>query len=184
MKFDVSLAGWILAVITFFAGTIIPVIYQKFSFEGVSIRQPVELRIFVQDEEQKKKDEIIFSTILKFANATNSSVLIDEIILNPSIINNISFTLQEVKFKDFSPGKTYSFSVPLSDEKGVALNYLPFIIKSAEERAAVVEFQIAYPAENRDSAFKVLTEYAENNGLMVDIRLNGKYRSYRLNVKR
>ena len=183
MQFNVPLARWIPAVISFVAGSIVPVIYSKLSYEGVSIKQPYELRAFVQNKEQKNRSEIIFSTILKFANATKSSVLIDEVNLNPSSINGIEFAIQKVSFKEFTPGEQYSFHVPLADEKGVALNYLPFIVKSNEERALVIEFIISYSKEKRASAFEVLSQHAEANGLLINIRVNGKFRNYVLNVK-
>jgi len=183
MKFDVSLAGWILAVVSFFIGTIVPVVYGKFTFEGISIKQPYELRVFRQNDDQKENNEMIFSTLLKFANATSSSILVDEIKLNPSVIHGIQFYIQNVSFKSFTPEGQYSFHVPLSDEKDVALNYLPFIVKSNEEKSMVMEFKIKATTEKRNIAFNELSKYGEKNGLLVGFRINGKYRSYTLYTK-
>ena len=44
MQFDVPVAGWILSVITFIVGTIVPVVWQRISYDGISIKQPYEFR--------------------------------------------------------------------------------------------------------------------------------------------
>ena len=64
-----ELADWILAVVSFVAGTIVPVIYARLSFDAISVRQPFDVRGVFQDEQDRQRKRVAFSTLVKIANA-------------------------------------------------------------------------------------------------------------------
>jgi hypothetical protein len=143
MNIDVSLAGWILSVITFILGTIVPAIFQRFSYQGVGIKQPIDIRAVFQSLEDAKKAQIRFLAIIKIANAEKDSVLLDEIRIPSPQIRDVKFKAEkDVRLAALDLGKT--IRIPFSDDPEYNQKYFPLIIKADEEEILGLEIIFHY----------------------------------------
>lgn len=79
MKMDIPAAGWILSVVSFLAGTVVPTVYNKISFDGLSVQQ-AHVKAFTRE---KDLNVVVFSTVIKIANAKKESVIVEVIKTSP-----------------------------------------------------------------------------------------------------
>ncbi len=182
MNIDIPLAGWLLSIITFMLGTITPFLYQRFFHEGIAVRQAYDVRATTQDETEKHQGKVIFSTIVKFANAQKEAILLDGIEVSSITTEGVYFQSIGFKLKVNEPGD--QIYLPPQTTPDQALDYLPLLIKSNEERIIAIGFSFRYnPKEDKGAVVK-LSNYVEKQGLKVAFRINGKYRDYVMKVSR
>jgi len=182
MAIDIPLAGWILSVVTFVLGTIAPFLYRRFIHEGISVQQAYDVRATTQDDNEKEKGEVIFSTIVKFANAQKETVLLDGVNASSVTTDGIEFEPIGFELKVYEP-KAQIYLPPHTTPDQI-LDYLPLLIKSDEERIIAIGFRFRYKPKNDENAPFVFGNYIERQGLKVAFRINGKYRNYVTKVKK
>lgn len=182
MSLDISFAGWLLAVVTFLLGTITPFLYRRFFHEGISIQPAYDVRATTQDDSDKAKSQVVFSTIVKIANAGKNTLLLDGIEVASVTSKGITFEPRGVEIRIYEP-KTEIYLPPHTAPDNL-LDYLPLLVKSDEERILGIGFRFRYsPQESSGAGFK-LSDFVEEQGLNVSFRINGKNRTYVLRVKR
>src|SRR5262249_51165181 len=97
----------------------------------------------------------------------------------------VKYTLVNMSFIDVAPNT--SIPVPLDLEHvnpKPVLNYLPFLVKSNEEREIAIELLLSYEHTRNADAYAIISKTLEGVGLGVEIRINEKYRSYTLHIAR
>ena len=108
--------------------------------------------------------------------------MIDDIKLNPDVLEGVSYSINKIEFVGSAPPPPGNLIyIPFSLNKSLALNYLPFLVKSNEERQIAIEFTILSSDESHHR-YDVLSRQLEGSGLLVEIRINGKYRPYSLRM--
>jgi len=160
MNFNVPVAGWILSVVTFLAGTLVPVLWNRLSYEGIAIKQPYEFRALTKQAPESK--EVIFTTLIKIANAKSDPALIDDITLGTNDIDGVQFSLTKISFMDAAPGVT--IYIPFDTQEKMPVNYLPFIVTGNEERQIAIEFRLAFSAPKDVDAFETISKRLEGSG--------------------
>ena len=181
MMFDIPLAKLLLAILSFIAGTIVPVLYRKLSFEGVAIKQPFPFRAVRQDDRDREHHEILFGTVVKVANVRKESLLIDEISLSGLDANGARFSPKRQAYEFIKPGEDFVF--PLSFKQDRSQRYLPIIIKPDEEWTLAIETYFEYSPEPTKDPVDILARKIESDGLRISFRINGKYRAYSLRIR-
>lgn len=170
----VPLAGWALAVATFLTGTIVPVVYRRVSFEGISLRQAHNVRVVTESATRV----LTFSATVKVANVGRGAVVLDGIRAPDSLsIDDIALHWVGTELKLYSPGAP--ITLPPSHAEG-GEDFLPVVVASPEERILAIGLRFSYPP--RDSPAILLSRHVERHGLTVGFRINGKYRDYTLTV--
>jgi hypothetical protein len=183
---DLELADWMLAVVSFMTGTIVPVVYGRLTYEGVSLRQPFDVRGVFQDEKNRQRSELVFSTVVKIVNAQEKSLIIDDIQGAPIMASGIKFEFVGLDLRTSEPGD--ALHLPPHTE-GVQLDYLPLLIKGNTERLITLGIWFRYTtdgflSEGRDATpTDVFMGAATEPGLKMSFRINGKYRGYVLHAK-
>ncbi len=195
-KFNVPLAGWILSALTFLLGTIVPASFQfvhsKFTYDGISVRPLDNIRSVYGYEDQPL---VSFSTLLKVANSSKESVMIDGVDSPKTVeIPGFSLTFQRIELKFFAhdedtvlppsnpavilrPG---GYAERRSDLQPVFQDYLPLILKSDEGKLLGITFYFTYYGNVQDKVVKELSRYLEQKGLPIKIGINGKYRNLKV----
>ena len=182
MNFDIPLAGWLLSVITFGMGTILPFLYSRFFHEGISIQQ-YDIRATNQDENDKKEKQIIFSTVIKFANAQKESILLEGI--NTFLVKSEKNNFKPVNFQLSIRDPKEQIYLPPRIEPDVIFDHLPILIKSDEEKIIAIGFKFQYTnLVDDENIVHEFGQYIEKHGLPVAFRINGKYRKYAMKVRR
>lgn len=171
-----------MSLVTFLLGTVTPFIYRRFFHEGISVQQAFDVRAVTQEEFEKNQSEVIFSTIVKFANAQKETVLLDGVEVSSVKAHGIQFDPIGVELKVYEP-KTAIYLPPHTTPDNV-LDYLPLLVKSNEERIIAIGFRFRYSSKDSEEVNSKLFEYIEENNLKVSFRINGKYRNYVMKVKR
>jgi hypothetical protein len=182
MAIDIPLAGWVLSLLAFVLGTITPFIYRRFFYEGLSVQPVLGVRAITQDNSQKTQDEVVFSTVVKFANAGTGTVLLDGAEVSPLAVDEFEFKPIGFELKLYEP-KT-EIHLPPSTTPDHLIDYLPLLIKSSEERMMAIGFKLKCSPCASLRAMQRLGDHIENNGLKVAFRINGKYRKYVIRVRR
>jgi hypothetical protein len=168
---NVSVAGWVLSLFTLLLGTVLPTLYARFAFDGISIGKV--------DVAQYKADasEAGMSFSVRIANTTKSAIAVEAIKTNlPELLHGLNphLTSEEAWIESPSAG-----------EEG---ENLPIVIPPESVRS--IEFKEYYRIEPpTDSSIPHDTKAAEieriksslrraivENGLEVAIILNGKLR--------
>ena len=146
------------------------------------MRQAYDVRATTQDETEEGQGEVIFSTIVKLANAQKETVLLDGIEVSSLKKEDIEFEPSGVELRVLESQAV--IHLPPHTAPGRLLDYLPLLIKSDEERIIAMGFRFQYsPRDDADAAFK-LSEHIEQQGLRVAFRINDKFRNYVMTVKR
>ena len=70
--------------------------------------------------------------------------MIDDIKLNPDVLEGVSYSIHKNRVCRLRPPPPPGIPthIPFSLNKSLALNYLPFLVKSNEERQIAIEFTI------------------------------------------
>lgn len=148
----------------------------------MSVQQAFDVRAVTQEDSEKNQGEVVFSTIVKFANARKDTVLLDSIEVSRVKTQDIVFEPAGVELKVYEPGA--EIYLPPHTDPDHLLDYLPLLVKSNEERIIALGFRFRYnPKDLLEAPFK-LSEHIEDNGLKVSFRINGKYRNYLMKIKR
>jgi uncharacterized protein YjbI with pentapeptide repeats len=170
----VPLAGWVLALVTFAAGTVVPVVYRRFSFDEISLQQAHDVRVVTESDARL----LIFSTVLKVANVGGGAVVLDHIRAPEALsIDGLELRWIGTELKLHSPGAP--ITLPPSDGDG-GPDYLPVVIGSPDERILALGFRFSYPPGA--SPATRLSRHIERHGLAAGFRINGKYRDYTLKI--
>jgi hypothetical protein len=182
MDFNIPLAGWILSLIAFLVGTILPVLYRKYSYDGISLKQLNILRAVLQTGYQRESGAATVSTLIKLANARKDSLLLENITV-PSI------KTAGVRFR--SLGTCLHFlradevpHLPFSDSLNWVPNDFPLIVESDEEKIIGIDFLFQTLPEDTDNITNVLSNHIAANGLPIRFTINGKYRDYVVRIPR
>lgn len=184
---DIELADWVLAVVSFVTGTIVPVLYGRLSYEGVSLRQPFDVRGVFQDQSNKRRGELVFATIVKIVNAQEKSLIIDDIQGAAVRASTLSFEYVGVDLRASEPDGPVH--LPPHSAENARLDYLPLLVKSNTERLVSLGIWFRYapmgssPQAGDISPTDAFMEVASGPGLRVRFRINGKYRGYVLHAK-
>lgn len=180
-------ADWILAAVSFVAGTIVPVIYARLTFDAISLRQPFDVRGVFQDERDKRRKELVFSTLVKIANAQGKPLIIDDIRADSVHGQTTDFEFIGIDLRASKPGG--AFHLPPHSFQNNALDYLPLLIKDNSECIITLGIWFRYselvnrPDTSDSTPTDALMQMAEEPGLKVHFRINGKYRRYVLHAK-
>jgi hypothetical protein len=195
MKIDIPAAGWILSVVSFLAGTVVPTVYEKISFDGLSVRQlPIKsvntIDIF------GKHNFVVFSTVIKIANARKESVIVEGIQAPSISLPTFSFQPVGTEFKIVT--RNESFGLPPAEPQawfsgdtspaatssvmGSFADNPPIIVKGDEEKLLAVGVRFSYSGTGTGEASSALFDYVDRAGLPVQIEINGKYRSFTLRI--
>lgn len=204
---DINFYSLILAVISFVIGTLVPIFYRRFSYEGLSIQQPfpVDILISVESDEKNHISHHVFVTVVKIANSQKDSALIDDIQLDLPTKVNFDTHLTEIKIKILSPEDLIYAPIDLQvqvvtgKEKAVekeyifpdgesyvvlsqptSFSYLPFIVKGNEELLMAIQFSLP------KSVITDLIDQNRNSNKQLKklkFRVNGKYRTYGVYVR-
>jgi hypothetical protein len=177
---DIPLAGWLLSVLSFIAGTIVLVVYRRISYEGICFRQPADIRAVTQDTEQRKRRVVIFSAVVKVANAMKESAILEDISVDRIGMARLQFEPIGIDVNLLDPGTP--IRIPPETE-ATGSNQLPALVKADSERMIVLGIWFRYTGDDPDDAVSVLTETIEKTGVRVLFRINGKDRSYALHAK-
>jgi hypothetical protein len=182
MRLDIPLAGWILSVLTFLVGSIIPILYRRLSYDGISLKQPYCLRAVLQKEQQRESGTITFSTLIKIANARRESLLMENIYVPSLSVSGIRFR---------SLGTSLHFlradeipRLPFSDSDNWIPNAFPLIVRSDEERNIGIDFLFQCSSRDTDHITDTLSNHISAKGLPIRFTINGKYRDYVVRIKR
>jgi hypothetical protein len=198
MKIDIPLAGWILSVATFLLGTILPVVYGKFAFDGISVHQVSKVRSVYTDLEQGTN---AFSTLLKVANVNKEAIVVEGLDAPELSVSGFSFKPLQTEFKLFTEGDTIALpsshpivllnpdgstttNIPES-VKPVSEDFPPLIIKSNEGKLLGITIYFGcrqFEKKNERTIREALYNYIIDNGLRIRIRINGKYRPFKLQI--
>jgi hypothetical protein len=127
-EMDIKVADSVLAVVSFFAGTIVPVVYKRLAYDQISLRQPSDIRGVFQDADTLKQHQIIFFTVVKLANASKDCLIIDEIRADSVSTFAAGYECVGVDLKTSKPGE--EIQLPPT---GPALDFLPFLVKETSE---------------------------------------------------
>ncbi len=197
MKIDIPAAGWILSVVSFLAGTVVPTVYEKISFDGLSVQQ-LPIKSVVGANINGNPNVVVFSTVIKIANAKKESVIVEGIEAHSITLPTFSFQPVGIEFKVV--GKDESFGLPPAEPQawfstsksppftvpsflGVFdTDHPPIIVKPDEEKVLAVGVRFSYSTTGTGGASSALFDYIERAGLPVQIEINGKYRSFTLRI--
>jgi hypothetical protein len=193
-KFNVSFAGWILSALTFVLGVIVPFVYGKFTYDGISVRPLDNIRSVSGYRDQPV---VHFSTLLKVANATKESVMIDGVDSPGTVdIPGFSLTSQRIELKLFAPGEAAvlppshpqvilepdGYAVTCPSLQPVFRDFLPVIVKSNEDKLLGVTFYFTYSGNALEKVVDELGRYLEQKGLPIKVKINGKYRGLKVSI--
>jgi hypothetical protein len=181
MSIDIPLAGWVLSASSFVVGTLIPIIYRRLSHEGMSIKQFLDVRAVTQESSQEKASHVVFSTLLKMANARKETVLLDEIKVATVAVSAARYELSKVTIKLHKEPTNIHLPPETGDEE---LDFLPTLVRPDEERIIALGLTFRYTPRNLENPTALLADWISDHGLEVFFRINGKYRSYTLRIKR
>jgi hypothetical protein len=181
VQLDIPLAGWVLSVLTFAAGTIVPVIFRRLSYEGLSVKQPLDVRAVFQDDDSQRRSELVFGTLVKIANAGKDALIIDDIQTGSLEGFGGRFTPIGVDVKAYDPHQTIRVPPsPASPEEDP--DYMPLLIKDETERLLSLGLWFRY-SQSMSEVVDQFGQLAADPGIKVHFRINGKYRPYVLHAK-
>ena len=211
MKFNISLAGWILSLATFISGSVLYPLYLHLSFDGFSVQQTSMVRSVSQDPAQPI---VHFSTLLKVANARKYAVLIEELKAPDKIkVPGFCFVPYYTEFKFFTPNETIALppsgpiievlpgrgAVLLSDLQResagttgptptaapVLPDLPPLLVKSGEEKLLGVTIYFSFTSSEPgkvNEAHQALYNHIMSEGLPIRLGINGEYRRFKLQI--
>jgi hypothetical protein len=206
MKLNIPLAAWILSLITFILGTFVIPIYQRLSFDGFSVQQLSNVRSVVEDP---ARHVVHFSTLLKVANVKKEAIIIEGLKAPEIKVPGYSFKPSYTEFKFFGPGETIALPpsnpviVVLPDRGAVLLrdqgastgipqsvapvfeDFPPLIVKSSEDKLLGVTIYFSFQqvkTGEEDEAHNALYNHILKEGLPIKLSVNGKYRSFKLQI--
>lgn len=167
---DIDLANWLLSLFTFLCGTIVVPALQRLRHEGYSIRQPVDVRFIYQDPQNREQKEIFFCVLIKIANGSAKSLILDDIQATPIVSQNYKFEYLGVNVKKSDDGGI-EFPPP---DAGSGGDMFPFLIGADVERILAVGLVFKYTEipNGDDSAHPIdeLMAIANTQGVRVLIR--------------
>ncbi len=188
MDIDISSVSWVLPVLTFLAGTVVPLVYKKLSFDGLVVKSLIDKVLPISFDENSKGKTNYYLMVLKYVNAKQQSFIVEEV--NPIFdrsgdrgANKIA-SFAEI-MEDGSPLKILSrhnspHSVNIEPDKiSLDLNPLPFLIKGQSDVTVAHLFKVLCSEGDRSSM-------VENKNEMIDvqIKVNGKFRSYGCKIQK
>ena len=198
MKINVPLAGWILSVVAFLLGTIVPAIYKRFSYDGISVQQLSNIRSVSAFPGQKT---VYFSTLLKVANVDKQAIVIEGLDAAKIAVPGFSLELLRTEFKFFARGEIIalpaSHPIVLLQPDGntttdipesvrpVFEDFPPLIVKSDEDKLLGITMYFDCPEVEKGKEGGVvdaLYNYILHNGLPIRLHINGRYRSFTLRI--
>jgi hypothetical protein len=182
MEIDIPLAGWVLSVVTFALGTVFPVVFRRLSYEGLSLRQPFDILAVSQNDEDQRRCELVFSTLVKVANAGKDSLIIDHIEARSLGEPPAQFIPLGVDLRAYEPGEPVH--MPPHTSPDGEMDYLPLLVKGETERVICLGLWFRYSATTLAEPLEAFTKLAQTPGVKVYFRVNGKYRRYFLHAKR
>lgn len=187
---DLKLADFVLAIVSFIAGVIVPFVYRRFFFGDLSLKQPFDFRAVFQDKEGRERHQFVFCTIVKLANSSTNSFIIDDIRADSANTKAAKHECVGVDLKTSSPKESLQF--PLYKQEGANLtpqdlDHLPFLVKANTELLISLGLWFRYAAlETGGTTFNPTDDFmtvARDPGIVVGFRINGKYREYTLRAK-
>ena len=176
---DMPLAGWLLSALSFVAGTVVPVLYRRLSYDGICFRQPADIRAVTQGEGDAVRRLVTFSTVVKVANSNKASAILEDITVKLSRELSRQFKSVGVDVNLLEPGSSVHLP-PERDPSGT--NQLPALIKSDSERIIALGILFRYSG-NDPNPVGVLANAIRETGIRVLFRINGKDRGYLLHAK-
>lgn len=177
MSIDIPLAGWLLSASSFLLGTVTPLIYRLLSHEGMSIKQFQDVKAVTQEAAQKTACVVVFSTLLKIANARKETVLLDEIKVPDLVTSTTRFELMRVTMKLHE--QPTNIHLPPKED----LDVFPTLVRPDQERIMALGLTFRYTPRSIEDATSLLYDRISDCGVQVLFRINGKYRSYTLRIK-
>lgn len=178
-------ADSVLAIVSFFVGTIVPVLYRKLMYEGISLKQPFDVRGVFEDHESRNRHQLVFSTVVKLANGTKESLIIDDIQAQSVSTQAAKYDYVGIDLKTTKPGE--AFRLPPQTQIDSTLDYLPLLVKDNTESLITIGLWFRYAiASTHDSMLNATDDFmaaVAAEGIAVTFRVNGKYRNYVLRAK-
>jgi hypothetical protein len=175
----IPLAGWILSVVTFAAGTLIPFVYQRVSHEGFSMRQPQD--VFFMNVQNG--NTLTFGILLKITNARKDSLILEDIVVSEIVDGSQKFTPVGIDVRALKDEETVTFPIPM---RYSSTDQVPLLIRGESER--LIELQIWFRSEpgmkDPHTFADLLLKQVMQHGLTMACRLDGKNRTYTVNIKK
>jgi hypothetical protein len=169
---DVAVGGLILALVSFLAGTIAPAIYARLAHSGISIRA-----VGFQVGAPIEATTAYYALIIKAANATGRSVLLDDVRINPFEVHGVTYRPTVTQLVDVT-GRT-NLVVPTSRDEDPHIDVLPLVLKSDEARVYILEATLRGDAPHGGDFF-----VEDFETVSIDFRINGIYRNFRVDPSR
>lgn len=173
---NVPLAGWVLSVCTFFLGSIIAPLYERLSYDTVSVGEPFDVRGVNTDD---RFPVINFETELKVANAGKSAITIESVQSPDLRSSSVSFHFISAQMGIMGKSLNLPFDPPITDKD----SGFPILIKP--ESAELLQLQLHYRYTNERGAniIEDLQRLVEQEGIPIALRVNGKLRDYKLRAQ-
>ena len=164
---DIAVGGFVLAIVAFVAGTVTPALYRRLVHSGISIKA-----LGLQVTQPLDGQGVYYALVVKAANASGRSVLLDDVRLKPLVVGGTTYRQRESRLADVTDSKT--LLLPTARDKNQRIDVLPLVLKSDDARVYVLESFLVgdgpHPAEFTVD-FKTTS---------VDFRINGIYRNYKV----
>jgi hypothetical protein len=171
---NVPLATWLLAVVTFVAGTLTPFIYRRFFHGGISIL-PLNMKAATKLDAE---NVVYVGRFLHMANASARSILIDNVKVPDFKVGDVRWKAGSVIFADATKSKMVH--IPLWDSDTTTI--LPLILKSDESRIFILQYELT-PPDGKYVAKEKLARFDWDNfwvDTRIRLRINGIFRRYRI----
>lgn len=186
-KFNIPLAGWILSLFTFIAGTVVPVAYNRLSYDGFSVREPQDvLSVGPADAFGR----YVVGTVLKVVNARKDSAILEEINVPDFAISGgipsrpadtQEFEAVGVDVRALQDNEPWGFPIK---PRNTSQDQLPLLIHGESERLVQLQVWVRSSYFRKDpSTSGLLLEYVRSHGLPIILRLDGKNRNYTIQLK-
>ena len=184
MKLDISFAGWLLALVSFLVGTILPVIYRRISFNGFVIKNITSNRLFIQIDEQIGTGNFYVLLIFKYLNSNKESVLVEDIQPVFSQIRGSSLKLINSFHENITDKDSIEILKNINNESGSKqltqiLSAIPMIVKTNDEKSFAHLFEVHSSLKD---VGKIFDDYILKNGLEINAKVNGKLRKYEFHI--
>jgi hypothetical protein len=176
---DISLAGWLLSLISFIVGTIIPSIYYRYSYDEISVKQ-LSVMTSLAPEKYSKTSEFYMTIIFKIVNARNNSIIIDKITAENFIYKGekiIPLEIDGLYIHDINK----PLRIPIDHDlvKKNIKEILPIIITANTEN--IYRVDVYYDLKEKYKKIKTYREIASNafnpKRINLSMRINGKYKN-------
>jgi len=171
-----SLRAILAALGSFVLGAVVVPLYDRLTYDGFSISQPHDV---VTTNSQGELQIASYGTVLKIANATKSSLIIDSIISEDAHFHEMKLAFVGTRVRVADKGIQIPIPIALGNAEAADSGF-PLLVKP--DSIALVQIELIYrpvngPLKNVTDQF---TERYKAVGIPVNVKINGKFRSYTL----